>query len=519
MTQTKSAPATNGTATQTNYAKVLNNVFSNAFFKSMNKAALLKEFDISNALSKSNAASTLTPTPQVGPNISSIPSNGIIINQPGNYKFTNNITWNPAGAGAAITIMADNVILDLGNFTLTVFNIPPINAVHYNGIEVGSLTNVPISTVTVQNGTISGATYYGVKVANVINPTLSNLTVSDIYYINIQPTKYIETPSGIFLELTANPNIQTCTVKNIEVTAPSCAGIQILGTIGGNVTNCTTSNLINYDGGVQGFSYLVCMDLTTTGCLSETFRSHYQGLTKTSGHTVIGYVPIFCYNLTFDSCTATGMTGCCDDCHGMSVFLDVTVTVNKFTASNITDGDCRANTGAKATGLEVYGANVTLNNCTSTNIMAIVPQDLQSAGFSAWGDTITFNQCAATNVQVVDATRTPSTALGYGTGFGWAPDPRTTLNFNTTAANNVQYKSCSSTNCQLGFDTWFHTNSIWTSPTVNNCGKYILAQPAGTIRKLGINSCSEDPTPLPNNQIRLIEIVNIANNNTYPPQP
>lgn len=45
--------------------------------------------------------------------IGNIPPNGLVINVPGTYVFANDITWNPASAAAAITIQANDVILDM----------------------------------------------------------------------------------------------------------------------------------------------------------------------------------------------------------------------------------------------------------------------------------------------------------------------------------------------------------------------------------------------------------------------
>jgi hypothetical protein len=267
---------------------------------------------------------------------------------------------------------------------------------------------------------------------------------------------------------------------------------------------------LNHDGSVQGYSYLESSNIVTENCTSKTFRSYFKGLTQTTGHTVIGFVPIMCTELVFNDCSADGMTGCCDDSHGLSVFLDSFVTVNRFRATNILDGDCCAMTGAKATGLEVYGDHITIENCISENIGAIVPQDLQCAGFSAWGNYITFNNCAAYNVQVFDANRKPSTQYGYGTGYGWAPDPRP--EFCKQAANVVQYNNCTAHNCQLGFDTWYHTNSLWDNVMSYDCPIFILAEPQGTPRTLSIDKCSESPSGLPEK----VTIENIAANNTYP---
>jgi hypothetical protein len=506
MTQTK---------TQTISQTVLDKLFSGPTFENMSSAALLKQFSPSSALRKNNSTAkpALNYVLQTSPNISSIPPQGIIITQPGQYQLTADVSWSPAPSTipcAAIIILASNVVLNLNGHTLTVNAPASPSGQQYNGISIGiSDLNLTIcNAVTLQNGTINGATYYGVSAAQTTNLQLSSLTVGSMSYT--ETTKADLTACGIFIDSADAFNIQNCIVQKMEVTAPSCAGIQIISSTNGNVSGCTMQHFRNQDGGVQGFSYLESSNITTNGCSAQDFRSHYKGLTQTTGHTVIGYVPIFCTGLEYNNCSAIDMIGCCDDCHGMSVFLDSFVEVNNFTATNVTDGDCSANTGAKATGLEVYGDFITINNCTSTNITAIVPQDLQSAGFSAWGNNITFNNCVATGVKVVDAKRNPNTALGYGTGFGWAPDPRP--EFKAQAANMVQYNNCNASDCQLGFDTWYHTNSQWNNVMAQGCPIFILAQPDATTRTLSMDKCSESP----NGQPQKITISNLAYNNTYP---
>ncbi|MCW3102755.1 MAG: hypothetical protein JWO09_1195 [Bacteroidetes bacterium] len=492
----------------------LEKIFSGASFKNLDQAALVKQFDISPQLRKNNSAAkpAAAYVPQVGPDISNIPSGGIIINQPGQYRFLNDITWAPAGAGAAILVLANDVVLDLKGFTLTV-NAPGPNAgTQYNGISLGISDKgvTTVNAVTLQNGTVNGASYYGVSAMQTTNLQISNITVGNISY-NETATANL-TACGIFIDSSDVFNVQNCIVQNITVMAPSCAGIQILSSTNGNVSGCTMKQFVNSDGGVQGFSYLKSSNITTNACISENFRSHYRGQTDTTGHTVIGYVPIFCNDLEYNDCSADGMTGCCDDCHGMSVFLNSYVQVNNFSATNVIDGACSVNTGAKATGLEVYGDYITINNCTSSNIKAIVPQDLQSAGFSAWGTNITFNNCVATDVLVLDANQQPSTQYGYGVGFGWAPDPRTVFNFNSTPAHLTQYNNCNANNCQVGFDTWFHTNSQWNNVMTQDCPIFILAEKYGTPRTLSMDKCSESPSGEPVS----VTITNIAADNTFP---
>jgi hypothetical protein len=211
-----------------------------------------------------------------------------------------------------------------------------------------------------------------------------------------------------------------------------------------------------------------------------------------------------CQNLSYVNCSASGLTGCCDDCHGMSVFLDSQVTVSGFRADHIVDGVSSSNSGAKATGLEVYGVNVTVMDSAVSYINAINPQDKQATGFSAWGLGIQFERCQASNV-TVQATQ-PDAIGSNGTGFGWAPDPRSYFNF---GAYFVTYTECLANQCDVGFDTWYHVDSTWTLPIHTNCTTGILVEPGGK-RTVSGDPCSECQPPI------TTTLTNIANGNTYP---
>ena len=301
-----------------------------------------------------------------------------------------------------------------------------------------------------------------------------------------------------------------CTVKNLNVTADASAGIQLLRAFGGTVSACQVSGLVNNDGSIQGYSCMYSSDITTSNCTSSDFQSHFNGNTKTMGHTVLGFIPMLSIGLKFEGCTATNMTGCCDDCHGMSVFVVALVEVSGYTADTVTDGVTPTNTGAKATGLEVYGAKVLIKNCTVKHIKAIKPQDKQSAGFSAWGEGIEFTGCSASHVTVAAAPgedEKKTADLGHGVGYGWAPDPRP--GFRDIGAYKVEYNDCSADHCEVGFDTWFHVDSKWIGPSYTNCGTDILVQPGGK-RTLSCNPCSECDPPIS------VTITNIASGNTYP---
>jgi hypothetical protein len=73
----------------------------------------------------------------------------------------------------------------------------------------------------------------------------------------------------------------------------------------------------------------------------------------------------------------------------------------------------------------------------------------------------------------------------------------------------VRYSACSASNCQVGFDTWFHVNSIWTKVSYKSCDTNILVEP-GVSRVLSGNPCSECNPPI------TASVTNIASGNTYP---
>lgn len=503
--------------TALNSQTAFSKLFSTPSFKDKDPAELIKRFSVAPAL-RANNKKAKDPSGyqlQTESGIGVIPEEGVVIRTPGQYYLDQDISWTPKDTGAAILILCSDVMINMNDHTLTIQASPDTDQ-QYIGIGIGMLDGgkTIYNGIALLNGTIRGASYYGVNALQTTNLHLDNIHVAGMSYKETaQPDL---TPCGIFIDKTEGFTISRCSVRQISVTAPSCAGIQIIGSCNGNVSGCVMEDFLNNDGGVQGFSYLESFDIVTEGCISQRFRSHYLGLTNTTGHTVIGYVPIMCFDLKFNNCKASEMTGCCDDCHGMSVFLDSYVEVNNFSAYKVLDGDCSANTGAKATGLEVYGDYITINDCRAEDIKAIVPQDLQSAGFSAWGSYIAFNNCNAWDVKVLDDNRHITDKHGYGTGFGWAPDPRGPqdgpYDFNCTPADHTQYNNCNSYDCQLGFDTWFHTNSVWNNVAAYNCKDFILVQLYGTPRTLSMDDCSESPSGKPES----VTIYNIAEKNTYP---
>jgi len=481
----------------------INDIFSDPFFKDIDKQALVDIFDPSSKIDALHQGYVTQAGQQIQTDsvIRHIPNAGIVIRSPGTYTFGNEILWTPNNVqSSAITIQCSNVTLDLAGFTLLVA--VGDKSQQISGILAsGPAANPAITNIVITNGTVANVTEYGVLAKSVCGLGISRMTVTGVCMQNLN-VRYL-TPAGIEVSGSQDVAISDCRVTQLNVTTDSSAGIMLLETIQATVSNCRTSGLVNNDGAVQGFSLIKCINVTTTGCTAQSLQSHFNGNVLTSGHTVLGFCPILCLDLSYVDCAASGLTGCCDDCHGMSVFLDGQVTVSRFRADNIVDGVSPSNSGAKATGLEVYGVGVTVTDSSVSNIRAINPQDKQATGFSAWGLSIQFERCQASTVTAQDNFGVGS----RGTGFGWAPDPRSCFCF--VGALFTSYTDCSADHCDVGFDTWYHVDSTWTRPVFTNCTTGILVEPGGT-RTLSGDPCSECSPPI------TVTLTNIESGNTYP---
>jgi hypothetical protein len=489
----------------------LNRPLADDAFRHLDKQMLLDAFDPSPHLDALQAGYFKQAGRQVqrGSVIRQIPTSGIVITTPGTYSLGGNMTWSPSGTTiSAIAIQSSNVTLDLGGYTLTA-SISD-TSMQTNGI----LVTGPLENITIRNGTLASFTEYGILANQVCGLNISGINVTGLCMNNINIR--LATPTGIFVGVSLNVAISNCTVTETNVTTDSAAGIQLISANLASVTSCTASSLVNNDGSMQGFSYVGCGYVTTANCTANSFQTHFARNIKTPGHTCIGFIPTFCQNLSFVDCSATGMTGCCDDCHGMSVFLSWAVKVSRFRASQILDGvntSTHLQSGAKATGLEVYSLGLTgvqVSDCVVSDVRAINPEDLQAAGFSAWGSIIEFQNCSASNVTVQNDN---NVADMRGIGFGWAPDPRS--EFSGTGALFVTYTDCKADSCDVAFDTWDHVFSTWIRPTYTNCTVGFLVEPGGQ-RKLSCDGCSECPGSPWGPPPTTTKLTNFASGNTYP---
>jgi len=430
-------------------------------------------------------------------NICDIPPEGIIIDKPGIYIFSNDIIWKPNISSTAITVISNNVNINMNGHSLILYNKDKTYK-HNNGIVFRE-----IDTYSLINGSIIG--FNNVSIANLVskNGNIDCIIVTDMdCKHNIDKNENYH--FGILTYMSNNILFNNTTVKDIIVNANSCAGFQFILSNECFINKCHVNNIKNNDGSVQGFSYLGCEFISTTYSTANELNSFFIDNIETLGHTAIGFLPIFSFDLNFSNCVSENIFGSCDDTHGLSLFICFNTNINNFYSKNIVAGkNSKCYTCAKATGIEIYGENNIISNSFSENIYAIRPQDKQSTGFSVAGNNNIFQNCISKNIKIITLCKEEN--YGYGTGFGWAPDPRP--EFRNILANNITYESCKAYECDVGFDTWYHIDSIWNNPSIINCKNNILIQSNDT-RTLSCNECSECNPPI------IITLLNISTNNT-----
>lgn len=378
--------------------------------------------------------------------------------------------------------MADNITLDLSGYTLRCLN---------QSLKTVAIQGQDIENINIVNGTIMNFVFKGINLDKYHNVSIKNVTVDGLSW-NMIGDPNVNTPVAVFLNNGQCAKIRKVCVKNINVKADSSAAIQVVEGKNVYISHCTVKDYINQDGSVQAFSTILVENACVNDCYAMNLQSFFNGNIGTPGHTVLGFIPIFCFQVYYKRCESINLFGCCDDVHGMSLFINSNIRVKYFKAENVIDG-FSTDIGAKATGLEIYGSNIKVYDSHVRDIKAINPQDKQSTGFSsAQGSNIKFIRCKAENITVVNELGEKNSCLGYGTGFGWAPDPRP---FFTFPINNVLYVDCIAKNCQVGFDTWYHIDSRWKYIITCNCGISVLNL-IDSKRTLTCDACSECIIPI-----------------------
>ncbi len=182
---------------------------------------------------------------------------GFTITSSGVYKLSQNIIFNPVGSAAAITINADNVLLDLQCFTITQGN----TAANVDGIAISA----NLSSIIVHNGKIKKFTRDGIRVASgVTNVAYANITIQNCLYgifclgTNISP---IEDMQALELDLLNNSTGISLTFVNRAAISESVffgnahAGIELITSFSNNIDSCS----IEETGAANGSAFGVSM--------------------------------------------------------------------------------------------------------------------------------------------------------------------------------------------------------------------------------------------------------------------
>ena len=432
--------------------------------------------------------------------ISSIPPEGLVITESGSYKFTKNIKWSPNSSGTAITIQASNVILNMKNYELICNN--PYN------YKVFGIAALDYQNIEIKNGKVNNFNYRGIRVNNCNSIIIDNISICEITW-STTGTPSSNTPVGIILNNCESCVINKCVIRNINVRTDVASGILIVGSKNVNVKNCHVKDCINKDGSFESFGVVSSEKIKTVGCKAENIRTTYISNTPVTGHGAVGFVCTLSTDLYYENCSAVNIRGSCDDATGLLVFISVVdIIIKKFYAENITAG-LITNGCQKASGVEIYGSDVKVTDSVVKNVVAVSPQDDQASGFScAIGPDVKFVRCKAENISVVDQYGNGNSALGFGTGFGWAPDPRPSL---AVPIVDAYYDDCFAKNCQVGFDTWYHINSKWKNITTCNCAISVFnfLQSLRTISCSTCAGCSLGVTVTLTNLARNNEFINV----------
>ena len=444
--------------------------------------------------------------------ISSIPPEGLLINKPGKYVFTNNIQWNPASLiNVALFIVAPNVTIDFNGFTLESSITDTLST---------AILALDTRNICFENGNIFNMGLIGIICINTENVNFCNLVISRISAQNLAFPAI-----GILIANSRCININRITIKDIDVTAFTLSAILLIDTVYSNITYSDIHNLRNSAGVCAGLSYINCAKSNARYLNISRLETLTLANSFAPGHTCIGIVVFQSERIKCDKCCIKDITGSCDDAHGISFFVVRNGIIKNCHVENVIDGK-DASAAAKATGIEIYGwtdisdnslsrnsirspSNILVKNCHVKNIIALNPGDKQAAGFSVAGSCVKFVCCTAKNVAVYNGDFISDICTGLGYGFAWAPDIRDAFIY---PAYEVIYDRCEASYCQVGFDTFYHINSKWDS--VKSCENGVDILKLNHTRKvLFCNQCSECPD-VPPGEFKYVPIDNIACNNS-----
>lgn len=260
------------------------------------------------------------------------PNGGVRITSGGSYYLDGNINL---GTGNAITVLANNVTIDLNGFTLASYASPA------SGIGI----LIEATNVTVRNGQISGGFDHGIAgnaATDVVieDVGLRNLGTGGIYFLKglCVVRRCTVTTSGSF-GIAASTVFDSC--------ATQCADIGIFST--GLAQNCTGSGIANY--GLVAETAVNCTGLSADG----TGLQATQSATNCSGTTANGR-----FGLKVATLGSTPITGTAENCRG-------SVTATTCTGTGLVASIATGCTGTSTAGIGLQ-ATQTATGCSGTTV-------------------------------------------------------------------------------------------------------------------------------------------------------
>lgn len=297
------------------------------------------------------------------------------INRSGNYALGANIRFNPITSNdAAIVINADNVTLDLANYTISQANL--VTGCH------GIMVNPSLENIVIQNGTVSSLTGTGIIVSQQCqNVTLSSITTfscdgrgidliglpgNAITGATIKQCTVAQCCKGLGtialgLQYCTHPILQQCTIKNNGVSTHRLSGVRLYNTTNAVVQAVTVQNNI-------ASTPMAGFELDTISSCNFDYCISTSNVAIGSASSSIGFS--FATNVSnnrFNQCTVTKHQATGATARFIGFNIVATNNVNELINCSVTDSV------ASATCLGIFISNsqrITCSDCLIKNLNA-----------------------------------------------------------------------------------------------------------------------------------------------------
>ncbi len=355
---------------------------------------------------------------------------GFTITSSGVYKLSQNIIFNPVGSTAAITINADNVLLDLQCFTITQGN----TTANVDGIAI----NANLSSIMIHNGKIKKFTRDGIRVASgVTNVAYANITIQNCLYgifclgTNISPTEDMQA-----LELDLLNNSTGISLTFVNRTAISeCvffgnahAGIELITSFSNNIDSCS----IEETGAANGSAFGVSM---INGGNNRVQNCYIDGVSTNdtfSGNSAVGILlgatenDDLILNNQISNCTTTSNA----QPFGIEMLYTITSTpqITQVTQPSAPNSSAWSPNGRYfAVADTIPTTNFSVYEFAESSLKLIQNVVLTGVRTLSWSPDGSFLAVIGTNVNIYSVNQgivtlvAQSTPIG-GAGSSWSPD-------------------------------------------------------------------------------------------------